>query len=409
MKSESSIFINSEYKDLKSGFGSIDLKRTPKAFSKLLFLFGLLVCCMNSFAQFPTPKKRQEDFTPKAYYYPFYNGVQMIEIDRATAHYREVSFLEFSQPRALSWSMVLGPAPMNIYIIRNEQGQVIKQFGDPQDVPEIKILDVAACRPLIRTHNHWQNRVEKLSLSSASLDYFPHYLVGLRFDDRNENGLGLIDSLGNVILEPVYQELYSEREMFVVQKNGRVELLNKYMEEQYACKNCRLLFYDQFPQGVMLVEGDLRGLMDFSGNILIPCKYSMILPRFQKLGLAEVRLQGKIGLVKMNGEEVLPLKYQIIGDFSAGLLNCRKDDFWGYVNQHGETVIPHQFSIAMNFKEGFAKVAIKKEGNYYFGFINTKGEIVVPLEYEKAEEPENGEVRVKRFGEKRWVNFVLEK
>ena len=407
MKPQANKIIISEYKAFTYIIGTLDLKLLPKVFVKVLFMFVLLLCFENSFAQFPPRQKGQQDFSPKVHYYPFYNGVQMIEIDRASAYHREVSFLEFSQPRALSWSMVLGPAPMNIYIFRNEQGQINKQFGDTEEVPEIHILDVAECRPLIRAHHHWQNRFEKLSIFSASLDYFPHYQIGSRFDDRNENGLGLIDSLGNVILEPEYQEIYADQEMFIVQKDGQFSLLDKFLNEKYTCKNCRLAFYSEYPQGILLMRKDLRGLMDFSGKLLIPCEYTMILPRFQEQGLAEVRLGGRIGLVKMNGEVVLPLKYQSMGDFTAGLLNCRKDDFWGYVNQYGETIIPHQFSIALNFKEGYAKVAIKKGGNYYFGFINTKGEIVVPLEYEKAEELDNGMVKVKPYGKDRWQTLEL--
>lgn len=401
MKSQANMIIISEYKAFIDIFGTVDLKLLQKAFVKVLFMFVLLLCFENSLAQFPPRQKAQQDFSPKVHYYPFYNGVQMIEIDRITPFYQEVAHLEMTQPRALAWEMILGPAPTNSYLFRNEHGQIVKSYGDHDG---IQLKKVEASKALIVPHNNWKVMLGRMSLyGGARLNFFPHYAIG----NGEEGSVGLIDSLGNITLPQKYHAVYSENEHFITVNNFKHTLLDKDMKPSYSCKDCQLTFYDDYQEGVMVLKGDLRGLISFSGKEVIPCKYDMILPRFHDQGLLEVRLGGRMGLVNWKGEEVLPAEYQSIGEFSFGLLNCRKNELWGYVNAKGETIIPHQFSIAMNFKGGFAKVAIKKVGNYYFGFINTKGEIVVPLEYEKAEELENGMVKVKPYGTERWQTLEL--
>lgn len=337
-----------------------------------------------------------QDFSPQVRYFPFYNGVQMIEIDRISSFYQEVAHLEMTQPRALTWEMVLGPAPTNTYLFRNEQGQIVKSYGDHD---AIQLKKVEASRALIVPHNNWRVMLGRMSAYGGSrLNFFPHYAIG----NREEGSVGLIDSLGHLILPQKYHAVYSENEHFITVNNFKYTLLDKDMNQSYSCEDCQLAFYDDYQEGVMLLKGNLRGLISFSGKEVIPCEYDMILLRFQNQGLLEVRLGGRMGLVNWKGEEVLPVKYQSIGEFSSGLLNCRKNDLWGYVNAKGETIIPHQFNIGLNFKDGFAKVAKKRDGKYYFGLINMKGEMVLPLEYEKVEEVGEGKVKVKRFGEKGW-------
>lgn len=375
---------------------------TLHRFQSFIFLLMLIFVFGNSLRAQKTDKLfANQDFSPHVNYFPFYNGVQMIEIDRISSFYQEVAYLEMTQPRALSWAMVLGPAPTNTYLFRNEQGQIVKSFGEHDD---IRLKKVEASRALIVPHNNWKVMLGRMSPYGGSrLNFFPHYAIG----NEEEASVGLIDSLGNIILPQKFHAVYSEKEYFITMKNFEYSLLDKNMNSRYSCEDCQLAFYDDYQEGVMLLKGNLLGLISFSGQEVIPCKYDMILPRFHDQGLLEVRLGGRVGMVNWDGEEVLPLAYQSLGDFSSGLLNCRKNDLWGYVNSKGETVIPHQFTIGLNFKEGFAKVAKKVDGTYYFGLINVKGEIVLPLEYEKVEEVEDDKVRVKRFGEKGWMDVYL--
>ena len=77
----------------------------------------------------------------------------------------------------------------------------------------------------------------------------------------------------------------------------------------------------------------------------------------------------KQGLLKENGEIVLPVEYDFISsDLSEGLLTVQKNTKIGAVNLTGETVIPIEYEYLSKFSEGLA--AFKQNG--LWGYLNKK-------------------------------------
>ena len=77
-----------------------------------------------------------------------------------------------------------------------------------------------------------------------------------------------------------------------------------------------------------------------------------------------VKLNNKYGYVNKSGEEVIPLKYDGVANFSEGLAGVKLNGKWGYVNQSGVEVIPLIYDDADNFKEG--KAQVKLNGRYFY-------------------------------------------
>jgi len=72
------------------------------------------------------------------------------------------------------------------------------------------------------------------------------------------------------------------------------------------------------------------------------------------------------------GIEVIPLKYDGVGNFSEELSAVKKDGYWRFINKKDEEVISLKYDYVCNFSEGLAKVL--KDGKWFY--INKKGEKV---------------------------------
>ncbi len=160
-------------------------------------------------------------------------------------------------------------------------------------------------------------------------------------------------------------------------------------------------------------EGNLTGLLDQNGKIVLEPRYETI-GKFHE-GIAMVTMNGKIGYINKevdeivppyyddaenfsnniavvgeggrygaiirNGRMTVPLQYNELDDFSEGLAAVSDSASYGYINRVGTVVIPLQFDFAGVFKNGFA---ICESGELY-GVINNSGKVVIPFRYEEME------------------------
>ena len=136
------------------------------------------------------------------------------------------------------------------------------------------------------------------------------------------------------------------------------------------------------PDLIAVNDGWGEGIIDIEGNIVVPCKYDEIsdfsggLARVQKNGLWYYYINKK-------GEEVIPCEFPDARDFSEGLAAVKKDGLWCYINKKGEEVIPYKYKEVGDFSEGLAAVCNNEDG--LWGYINKKGEEVIPCKYESAQ------------------------
>ena len=93
---------------------------------------------------------------------------------------------------------------------------------------------------------------------------------------------------------------------------------------------------------------------------------------------------------KLNGNVVIPAKFDSAFPFSDGLALVEYGGKWGYVDKDGNFAIPAKYSGAGNFSEGLAGVEI----NGKWGKIDKRGNVVIPAIYESTSEFKDGKCRV---------------
>jgi hypothetical protein len=352
------------------------------------------------FAQFSLFSEKEPTSDPDVHYYKFYNGIQMVEFDYLSAYHRRVNYLEQAQPRALTWEMVLGPPHSNVYIFRKENGEIVKCFGD---LDSTKLLSVEASIKKMKYHNSLGAQFGSvLGFSQITTRYFPYYLIGSE-SIAGYNNLGLIDSLGNVVLAPEYHVIWQHDSIFITRKGAINEIRDLILNIKYSTSEF-LLQPAQFHSSCAdILKDEKCGLIDANGKIIVPCEYDMLIDGFNEMGLAKVSKKRLIGYVNTRGMEVIKCKYQSVGYFKEGLLDARYQEKWGYIDQKGNTIIPFKYEIGIWFEEGLARVAKREAGEYYFGYIDKEGNEVIPLIYSNAKDFKDGKAEVMQDG--KWIKI----
>lgn len=375
---------------------------------KIIFIYIILFPVL-SFAQFDKLFSKEPSDEPIIHYYNFYNGVQMIRLDYLSSYENKVSFLEQTQPRALEWREVLGGPRPNVYIFRNENGEILKQFGET-DIP--KLLSVKKSLEVAQTHSSLGSIIgTSIGFTNLTTSYFPYYLINNPQSFLKVGRHGLIDSSGNVVLPNEYDQIWKGDNLFITCKDGYNELRNINLEIKFRSNVYRLQpsqFHRESVDIFKHIEGNSHnykvGLMNSFGKIVVECKYDMSISSFNEFGLAQVRRDHLYGFIDTTGNELINCKYQSVGKFKDELLPVRLNDKWGYVNIKGKTVIKHQFEGTLGFSDGMA-IIIKREGldSYYYGFIDKTGKIVIPTIYTKAEDFKDGIAKVRIDGT--WIEI----
>ncbi|MCK4667342.1 WG repeat-containing protein [Candidatus Dependentiae bacterium] len=208
------------------------------------------------------------------------------------------------------------------------------------------------------------------------------------------NKLGVIYIGNNIIRYFEYNKIYdnySENLVKELDKNPDFEKDNKktiykswklsigkFAEYHAPIVLKRKFFSYNFP--------DKYGYIDSWGKEIIPCKYDYV-GDFSG-GIAVAKIKNKYGFIDYTNKTVISFKYddakQFSGGFSDGLarvsLRNKKGKKWGFVNRWGKEVIPIKYDDAFDFSDFLACVRIKSK----YGFINKQDEIICPIEYDDA-------------------------
>lgn len=107
-----------------------------------------------------------------------------------------------------------------------------------------------------------------------------------------------------------------------------------------------------------------------------------------------VRNNGKVGMLKANGEDFIPVKYDSLGMYSDNMLVAKVGDKYGFLNEEGKESVPFVYSQAHNYSEGLAAV-VNENGKFLF--IDKLGNVAIkPKEYDRVDDFQNGTCKVYR-------------
>ena len=153
------------------------------------------------------------------------------------------------------------------------------------------------------------------------------------------------------------------------------------------------------------------GILRQDGEVIVPCAYNLI-GEPNAYGLIPVTSDGKHGFLGADGREVLPCFFSYISDFKdgyartnyGGSMVLRDEPYggqWGLIDTLGHETIPCRYYYLDTPGEGLAAFRLEQFGNY--GYVDVKGNVAISPRFSVAR-PFSGGVAVVSYNN---VNFGL--
>lgn len=204
---------------------------------------------------------------------------------------------------------------------------------------------------------------------------------------KTKDGYGLVNVEGNLVLDPVIDELQHTKGNFYY---GFDEGQYVLIEGDLVQANIRYNSYHKitYQDGLMLeyIHGKLRRVMEGDGILLDAVGMTEVIRIDQDLYNVRFR-DGKLGLLGIKGWLVNPTdSLEKIENGSEGYFPARKKGQYGYVNREGKWLIKPTYDLSLNYSEQIAAI----KSGLYWGAIDNYGKVILNPEWEEIKAFQGG-------------------
>ncbi len=128
---------------------------------------------------------------------------------------------------------------------------------------------------------------------------------------------------------------------------------------------------------------------------IVPCIYDKTDRTYHIL---KVKLNGKWGMFNKSGKEIVPCRYDSIGDeLKDSLLFVMNNGKHGLIRFDGREAVPCIYDEPLQSKP--SSTLLKAASNGKYGFIDRNGNVIVPVLYKNADLVAGGLIKVEQEGE----------
>ncbi len=344
----------------------------------------------------------EEAFRPKmptqidTLYYPFYYGIQMIEVDHIGYWDKKIFFLEQSQPRAMPHSM-FHPMPIgNEYFFRDTSGIIVKAFNTEKPLTvltkhfnNVPILKKSTGLGFLYPHHlHQELRDGVWYQSPQSLfNFLGHYKVSTGYAEQTSTQYGataikqstdlkygLIDSLGNVIIPIEYNAISPYYGNLLVQKGNKCGIIN------YENKVLVALSYDNYEFDNHHQSIDPKKMANVFFRTAKDTENNNPNYTFNAVFLAQ---ENKLTLLNNYDELYHEYSWSPVEDGSKRFISVLKNGKRGLLNGNYQEIVPPQYEIFEFNRNSTSLFRVSQNGK--FGFWDRNFNEIIPLEYDYAE------------------------
>ncbi|OJJ14453.1 hypothetical protein BKI52_42485 [marine bacterium AO1-C] len=353
-------------------------------------LFGL-----NLQGQDPRAIVSYASAAPDTIYYPYHNGLQMIEVHHL-AHWKSQKSLYESQFRLKSMfrPYPVHPSVSNEYFFRDKQGNFIKAFNSFWALDSLKQF----FRKGVVKFRSRKNRQVKSYM--RPLPAKGHYKI---FNVKR--------------IKLKHQTPVLRRRTFGVQVMGRypdmkfLKLRNVVYEYPYRSQSLDVIPGISYSNHIVNTQDLLFGVIDISGKVIVPIQYQELL---LEQDLIFAKGNDKWGIIDRNNEVLFPLVFDEISRKSANLVvfkqnkkealavfhrrifklndydgieECEtylivtKNKKKGVLNNQGKQIIACAYDDLSFYDSDERRLFFIAKRNGRYGLISHKGQKLVPCQY----------------------------
>ncbi len=241
---------------------------------------------------------------------------------------------------------------------------------------------------------------------------------GRLFPVRVEESWGYMDSDGEVVIDPIYEEAnHFSDGLGRVLLDGTIRFVDASGTEVL---NTGMRAVGDFSEGLAPFSRageDAWGYLDREGEVAIEPAFSEVYAFSE--GLAAVNTSfgsgasASWGYIDQEGNVAVEPRFHGARQFSEGLAPVLVGGFvdgtWGYINPSGELEIDPRFDEGLPFSEGLAAVDTAKEfGEEAYGYIDRSGALVIDPEYVLAQRFSGGVAPVAIIDRDNWAYIDTE-
>ena len=217
---------------------------------------------------------------------------------------------------------------------------------------------------------------------------------------------GMLDWSAKTVIPFDYQEINDfEEGRALVKKDGVYGFIDEQNRVVGEMKYAEARSFKEGRAAVKIMEGSLPlwGFVDIQGKIAVSFgKFSRV-ENFND-GYARVvdNVNYKWGMIDKTGKLIIPFKYSGISwnGYKEDIITAAIDKKWGAVDRANNVVIPFIYDGISDFAGGMLQVEL----NAKFGFVDKKGMVVIPIKYEAINDFEGEFAGVKIDGIWKKVN-----
>ena len=203
-----------------------------------------------------------------------------------------------------------------------------------------------------------------------SIDYFAAY---------KDNKWGVIDSNGNIVIEPSFGEM-------IIVPNSKEDVFLYTYDVNYDDGTYKTKAINSKNEGIFTNYEQVEAIssVDENQNLVYDGK------------VLKVQNGGKYGLINLEGKEILPCEYDSINLLQGveNTLIVSKDSSYGIVDNDGKVIIPPSYSEIQNLGNEASQGFIVKNSEGKYGIVDIGNSQVLELKYDAISKIHEGEYYV---------------
>lgn len=214
----------------------------------------------------------------------------------------------------------------------------------------------------------------------------------LVLNEKNERIFTEYDKVESISNKDKNNNLWYEKKVLKVQKNGKYGLINFEGKEVLPINYEEIIAVAGIENSFKIKKDGKCGIVDNEGKVVIEPQYVDIdiLGKDNKSGFIVKDESGKYGIVDYSNSQILQIKYDSIEKiYGNDLYVVTLDGKQKVVNKENAKVLTSGFdSIKQILSNQENAVIFVKNGKY--GVMNLKGEILIDAQYDSLEETKTG-------------------
>ena len=186
---------------------------------------------------------------------------------------------------------------------------------------------------------------------------------------------GLLDKQGNVLCEPMYNDIsnfqngtavaHLDNKAMLINTNGEVVKIYDYNQ------------VERLPNGYAKVQQNNKwGFINPDGEEIVSPQFDHIYSP-NKEDICHTRVGQKLGLITTDGKVICPAKYEDARSFSEGIAAVKINDKWGIINNDGVELVAHKYD---DIEDCDDIIYVCKDGKW--GYLDKEFDEACELKYE---------------------------